>query len=144
MTRTRVAAAPHPMLMAKALFAAAALAAALAIAPPVFAQADPVLSQARSSGVVGEQADGYIGVVSGQTASADVRARVDALNIRRRAAYTTRAAERNVTVNEMAAAVACEIFAGRIAIGERYRDEGGTWRQRTASTPVAMPSFCPN
>ena len=65
------------------------------------------------------------------------------INIRRRALYTSRAQQRNVSVNEMAAAVACEIFQGRIAVGERYRDEGGQWRQRTASQPVSMPSFCP-
>ena len=43
----------------------------------------------------------------------------------------------------MAAAVACEVFQGRIAVGERYRNEGGQWRQRTASDPVEVPSFCP-
>ncbi len=120
------------------------LAAGLALAPPAHAQADSVIAQARAGGVIGEQADGFMGVAAGQSASADVRARVDQINIRRRAAYTQRAAERGVTVNEMAAAVACEIFQGRIAVGERYRDEGGAWRQRTASAPVAIPSFCGN
>ena len=42
----------------------------------------------------------------------------------------------------MAAAVACEVFQNRIAVGERYRDEAGQWRQRSASQPVALPSFC--
>lgn len=125
------------------LIAACALAAA-AIATPAAAQADSVLDAAKSAGVIGEQADGYLGVVPGASASADVRARVDQINIRRRAVYTQRAGERGVAVNEMAAAVACEIFSRRIGVGERYRDQGGTWRQRTASQPVAMPSFCPN
>jgi hypothetical protein len=44
----------------------------------------------------------------------------------------------------MAAAVACEVFSGRIALGERYRNEQGQWRQRTASAPVQVPSFCAN
>jgi hypothetical protein len=43
----------------------------------------------------------------------------------------------------MAAAVACEVFSSRIAVGERYRNEGGQWRQRTASGAAEMPSFCP-
>lgn len=142
MTRVRTL---DPMLMAKAALGALALAIGLALALPALAQSsDPVIAQARASGVIGEQADGYLGVVSGQSASADVRARVEQINIRRRAAYTERAAERGVTINEMAAAVACEIFSGRVALGERYRDEGGSWRQRTAAAPVAMPSFCPN
>jgi hypothetical protein len=76
--------------------------------------------------------------------SADVRGRVDQINIRRRALYTQRAGERNASVNEMAAAVACEIFSSRIADGERYRDEAGAWRQRTPTQAVATPSFCPS
>ncbi|MBL8530421.1 MAG: YdbL family protein [Hyphomonadaceae bacterium] len=107
-------------------------------------QADAVLAEARASGAVGEQADGYLGIAPGASISADVRARVDQINIRRRAVYTQRASERDATVNEMAAAVACEIFDGRIAVGERYRDEAGQWRQRTASSPVVRPSFCPS
>jgi len=125
----------------KALFAALAMGAAFALAAPAMAQ-DAVLNQARAAGQVGEQADGYLGVVPGASVSADVRARVDKNNIRRRALYTQRATERGASVNEMAAAVACEVFQGRIAVGEHYRDEGGQWRQRAASAPVSMPSFC--
>lgn len=125
-------------------FGALLLAAGLTLAPPAHAQADSAVAQARAAGVIGEQADGFLGVVSGQSASADVRARIDQINIQRRAVYTRRAGERGVTVNEMAAAVACEVFSGRIAVGEYYRDERGTWRQRTAAQPVAMPSFCPS
>ncbi|MGH6950963.1 MAG: DUF1318 domain-containing protein, partial [Vitreimonas sp.] len=63
-------------------------------------------------------------------------------NMQRRQLYTRRANERGVSVNEMAAAVACEVFQGRIAVGERYRSQGGQWRQRAAGAPVEMPSFC--
>ncbi len=125
------------------IVAATAVALSITFALPVAAQSDSVLASARASGIVGEQADGYVGVAAGASASADVRARVEQLNIRRRAAYTERATARGATVNEMAAAVACEIFAGRIAVGEKYRGEDGQWRQRTASAPVVMPSFCP-
>jgi uncharacterized protein YdbL (DUF1318 family) len=122
---------------------AAWMAAALAFCLPAAAQqGDAVVGQARASGSVGEQADGFLGFATGAQISADLRGRVDQINIRRRAVYTSRASERNVTVNEMAAAVACEIFSTRIAVGERYRDEAGQWRQRTASQAVSMPSFC--
>jgi hypothetical protein len=127
--------------MKKALLTVLALTGALALASPALAQ-DAVLNQARAAGQVGEQADGYLGVAPGAQVSADVRARVDQNNIRRRALYTQRATDRGASVNEMAAAVACEVFEGRIAMGERYRDEAGQWRQRTASAPVAVPSFC--
>lgn len=128
-----------------ALLAAGALAAgALALASPSWAQAgDPVIAAARAAGQVGEQADGYLGFVPGATISADVRGHVDQNNIRRRALYTQRAQASNATVNEMAAAVACEVFSGRIGMGEHYRNEQGQWRERTASAPVQRPSFCP-
>jgi uncharacterized protein YdbL (DUF1318 family) len=129
--------------MIRALAAAALAAAVLALAAPALAQnGDPVIAQARASGLVGEQADGYLGFVPGAQISADLRGRVDQNNMQRRQLYTRRANERNVSVNEMAAAVACEVFERRIAIGERYRNQAGQWRQRTATQPVEMPSFC--
>jgi len=128
--------------MIRALALAALAAATLTFAAPVMAQSDP-LAQARASGLIGEQADGYLGYVPGASISADLRGRVEQNNLQRRQLYTRRATERNVSVNEMAAAVACEVFERRIAMGERYRDENGQWRQRTATQPVAEPSFCP-
>ncbi|HET9231144.1 MAG TPA: YdbL family protein [Vitreimonas sp.] len=125
-------------------FAVAMLAGALLAAAPAHAQNNTAITQALSGGQIGEQADGYLGFVPGASISADLRGRVEQINIQRRALYTRRAAERNVSVNEMAAAVACEVFGSRIGVGERYRNEGGQWRQRTASAPVEMPSFCPD
>jgi uncharacterized protein YdbL (DUF1318 family) len=105
--------------------------------------ADSALAQARANGLIGEQADGYLGFVPGATISADLRGRVDQNNIQRRQLYTRRATERSVSVNEMAAAVACEVFQRpRIAVGERYRNEAGQWRQRTAGAAIEVPSFC--
>jgi uncharacterized protein YdbL (DUF1318 family) len=125
------------------LSAAALIAGAIAFTAPSWAQAqDAAISTARAAGQVGEQADGYLGFVPGAAISADLRGRVEQNNIRRRALYTQRATQRSASVNEMAAAVACEVFQGRIAVGERYRNEGGQWRQRTASNPVEVPSFC--
>jgi uncharacterized protein YdbL (DUF1318 family) len=130
--------------MTRALpFAAAVIAGALLLAAPAQAQNDALVTQARANGAVGEQADGYLGFAPGASISADLRGRVEQINIQRRALYTRRAAERNVSVNEMAAAVACEVFSRRIGVGERYRNEGGQWRRRSASAPVEMPSFCP-
>lgn len=124
-------------------FAFAAAAALLALATPALGQAaDNALTQARASGLIGEQADGYLGFVPGASISADLRGRVEQNNMQRRQLYQRRATERSVSVNEMAAAVACEVFERRIAVGERYRNEAGQWRQRTASNPVEQPSFC--
>lgn len=129
--------------MIRAFATAALAAAALALASPALAQnGDAAIAQARAAGLVGEQADGYLGFVPGAQISADLRGRVEQNNMQRRQLYTRRANERGVSVNEMAAAVACEVFQGRIAVGERYRNQAGQWRQRTATQPVEMPTFC--
>ena len=80
-------------------------AAALAVAAPALA-ADPVVEQALSAGKVGEQWDGYLGFVSAP--SGDLKAAVDAINIKRRAGYTQVAAARNVTVDQFAQTTACQ------------------------------------
>ena len=112
-------------------------------AVPVLAQgADPVVEGARAGGFVGEQADGYLGIVKAG-GPAELKARVDAINIQRRAIYTdTASAKPGVTVADVGAAAACQQFKNRVAVGNSYRDQSGNWRQRTASAPVALPSFC--
>lgn len=102
-------------------------------------QADAAASL-RASGEVGEQADGYLGLVG--SASADVRSRMDAVNIQRRAAYTHLASQRNATIEEVAAATACQIFASRVGPGQYYRLPDGVWRRRNGSEPVPRPDHC--
>ena len=97
-------------------------------------------AELRATGMVGEQADGYLGLVG--SASADIRARVDAVNIRRRARYTERAAARGATIEEFAASTACEIFASRVLPGQYYRLADGVWRRRNGNEPVPLPSHC--
>jgi uncharacterized protein len=104
--------------------------------------ADPVVEQARSDGTVGEQADGYLGFAKAAAATGDLKARVDQINIKRRAFYTDLAAQRGVTVNEVGAATACELFKNRVNVGHAYRDDKGVWQQRTAAAPVKMPAYC--
>lgn len=103
---------------------------------------DPAVEQARADGVVGEQATGYLAVVPGQTASRDLSARVADINIKRRAIYTQLSVERHVTVQTVAHAFACQLFATRVAVNQSYQDEDGVWRTRTAAAPMVMPSFC--
>lgn len=111
------------------------------VAAPVMAQRDPAYAAAREAGKVGEQADGYLGIAVG-TVPADLRARVDQINIKRRAFYTDLAGQRGVSVNEVAAATACELFRNRVSVGHVYRTQAGQWATHSASAPVQMPSFC--
>jgi len=104
-----------------------------------YAQGDSA-GQLRASGHVGEQADGYLGLVD--TAPGDVRAQMEQVNIQRRAAYTQLAAQRSATIEEVAAATACQLFATRVGPGQYYRLPDGVWRHRNGSEPVPRPSHC--
>ena len=112
------------------------LLAALLAAQPVTA------AQLRASGHVGEQADGYLGVVS-TAAAPDLRRQVNSVNIRRRSAYIQLAGARRVQVEAVAATMACELFATSVLPGQYYRLSDGVWRRREGNAPVRRPSHCP-
>jgi hypothetical protein len=97
-------------------------------------------AQLRSTGQVGEQADGYLGIVG--SVSAAVRAKVDSINIQRRAYYTDLAANRRAKIEEVAATTACELFRTKVGVGQYYRLPDGVWRQRNAGEPVPLPTYC--
>jgi uncharacterized protein len=116
-----------------------ALAAAAGGAGAAFALQADASAQLRASGQAGEQADGYMGIVG--NASADLRAQVDSVNIKRRALYTDLAQKRGVKIEEAAASTACEILKTRVQPGQYYRLADGVWRKRD-NTPVPLPSYC--
>lgn len=113
---------------------------ALAFIAPAHAIDDPVVDSAINQKQVGEQADGYLGVVDGVRISDSVRSRINQINIQRRAAYTERAQARGVTVEEMARATGCALMVKNTPNGAMYRDVAGAWR--TNSGGVALPSYC--
>lgn len=124
----------------KLIATALALFTALGAGAIAYAQSGGV-SAALSAGTVGEQADGYLGIRGNVDQS--VRDEVDAINIKRRAAYTQLAQQRGVTIKEVAAAIGCETLAGRVATGRAYLLPDGVWRTKTAD-PIALPSYCAN
>ena len=111
----------------------------LAGAGIAIAQSGGLVASALAEGSVGEQADGYLGIKG--SASGDLRAEVDAINIKRRAAYTQRAAMKGATVKEVAAAVGCETLATRVASGRAYLLPDGVWRVKGAD-PISLPAYC--
>jgi uncharacterized protein YdbL (DUF1318 family) len=119
--------------IALAIAGAAGLAIAQTAAPSL-------LSAALADGSVGEQADGYMGFRS--TPAAALRAEVDAINIKRRAAYTQLSQQRNVTPKEVAAAVGCETLAKRVAVGRAYMLTDNVWRVRKAGEEIKLPDYC--
>lgn len=131
MTRTRT-------LLGLALIASAAVLAAGVLGSPARAQGGAVAT-AIAEGTVGEQSDGYLGING--SVSADVQAAVEAINIKRRAAYTDLAAKRGVTVADAAAATGCQTLASRVKQGQAYRIAGGPWQIKNAGA-INLPAYC--
>jgi uncharacterized protein YdbL (DUF1318 family) len=125
--------------MTRKLFTtAAAIVAIVGLSGPVFAQ-DAVISAAKAAGTVGEQSDGYLGIKG--SVSAEVRAAVDALNIKRRAAYTDLATKRGATVAEVAAVTGCQTLASRVSQGQIYKIGSADWQTKGAGA-IALPDYC--
>ncbi len=120
------------------MFRTVMIAATLAVAASPALAADPIVESGLSSGAIGEQWDGYIGFV--RPASGDLRAAVDAINIKRRAGYTQIAAARNVTVDQFAQTTACQTLRA-VKPGQAYRLKDGGWRTRNGSESIT-PDYC--
>ncbi len=120
----------------------AGLAASVAITgfvAPAQAQRDPAYAAARANGSIGEQRDGYLGIVSGETAQ--LRRLVNDINIKRRAVYAERAQAAKATLDEYAFTAGCQAIL-RTTRGEKYQSPDGTWQTRTSAAPVRDPR-CP-
>jgi hypothetical protein len=122
-----------------ALLGAVALA---GIGSSAMAQRDPAYEAARRDGQVGEQMDGYLGIVG--SATPELRRLVADLNIKRRAVYTEKAQQANppATLEEYALTMGC-LAISRTEAGEIYQAyTTKTWKQRTAGPPDRDPR-CP-
>ena len=122
-----------------ALAAIAVLTVAGLGAGAAYAQRDPAYAAAREAGKVGEQADGYLGIVGAPDAA--LQRLVDDINIKRRAVYAEKAKENNATLEAYALTAGCQAVA-RTTPGEKYRAPDGSWQTRTAAPPIRDPR-CP-
>jgi len=117
------------------------VAALLAAAVPVAAQVGPAaLLQARAQGVVGERYDGYLGYAS-EPGSNAARVQTEAVNIRRRAIYSSFGSRRGVSPQEVGITAGCTLLA-RVQVGESYLLSDGVWRRRRAGQPAPVPDYC--
>lgn len=112
----------------------------LAAAAPAAQAQSSAVAGAIAAGQIGEQADGYLGVRA--SVSAPVRAEMEAINIKRRDAYTTLAGQKGVTVRDVAAAVGCTTLKTRVGPGQAYQLRDGVWRVREGSAPIDLPDYC--
>ncbi|WP_379921106.1 YdbL family protein [Erythrobacter sp. R86502] len=122
-----------------ALAAILAVTALGAVATPAMAQRDPAYAAARSAGKVGEQPDGYLGIVG--AADKALQDLVNDINIKRRAIYAEKAKENNATQEAYALTSGCQAISRTVA-GEKYRAPDGSWQTRTSGPPIRDPR-CP-
>lgn len=101
------------------------------------AQRTPEYAAARAAGQVGEQRDGYLGVIGG---GADISAMVRDINNKRRSVYTTAAAGKS-TIEEYAFTTGCKLIRDTKP-GEKYQGLDGSWKTRGGGDPELDPR-CP-
>jgi len=128
-------------MLSRIIFAAALGIAAVASTGAAAAIEDPILNTAINEQKIGETADGYLAVVDGAAVASDARARMDQVNMRRRATYTDRAQANGVSVEEYARSFGCTLLVKNTPTGAFYRDQGGSWRRNAGA--VDLPSYCP-
>ena len=112
------------------LIAGAATMIPLACAPAAHAQsasAKGAVDQAKAQGVVGEQADGFLGLVGGGDPS--LRSAVAEINAGRAQAYREAAARTGVTAAAAGEATARQLEA-RLPSGQFFRTVDGRWERR--------------
>ena len=121
----KLAAAALAVLCVLAGAGAPTLIAAPAVAQSAGAKAE--VDRAKAQGMIGEQADGFLGVVSG--ADPSVRAAMAEINAGRAQAYRD-AAARSGASPDAAGQAAGRMLAGRLGPGEYFRNASGQWERR--------------
>jgi uncharacterized protein YdbL (DUF1318 family) len=81
------------------------------------------LGEAKAKGMVGEQADGYVGVVSGD---GEASALVEQVNAKRRTEYGAIAQERGTSVDTVAKLAGAKLVQ-RTPSGQYVRGSDGRW-----------------
>jgi uncharacterized protein YdbL (DUF1318 family) len=113
--------------------------ASLVVPAAASAQDPAAIIAARHAGLIGERFDGYLGLASANVA-AELRRQVGAVNIRRRALYSSLAARKGVTPEEVGITAACSLLR-RVNVGEYYLPGQGGWR-RLGPGQSAVPAYC--
>ena len=92
------------------------------------AAAKATVDAAKAGGIVGEQADGYLGFVHG-SADAATTAAVEAINAGRKQAYDTTAAKTGVGPEAVGEATAKQLFVN-MPQGQYHKSIGGDWTKK--------------
>src|SRR6478735_2401889 len=104
--------------------------AALLLATPAFADLasdKAAVDAAKAAGTVGEQADGYLGIVS--NADGTVTAAVNSIHAGRRQVYTQTATKSGVTPDAAGQATGAQLIA-KVPGGQYFKPIGGAWTKK--------------
>lgn len=109
----------------------AAVMLALAVTPAAAQAMDSkaAVDAAKAQGVVGEQADGFLGFVKPSSDPA-LKAAVDDINTGRAALYREAAAKNGVTAAAAGASAYTTVVQSRIKPGEFFKPAGGGWTKK--------------
>lgn len=111
--------------VARAVLIGLLLAVSVSLAAPSASAADPLIDAAISQGVVGERADGYLGLVAGNADPA-IQRKVNEVNAKRRALYEQLSRKTGTTVAEVGA-VTGEKQIASTPRGTYYMNASGQW-----------------
>lgn len=125
-----------PSLLAATILTLAPVSAGLAVsvmatssAKADTASAKALIDSAKLRGLVGEQGDGFLGLVQGSGADSDLQAAIDEINAGRAAVYRETAAKTGVAPDAAGQAVATQLI-NKMPIGQHYRPLGGVWTRK--------------
>lgn len=101
---------------------------ALALPAAAIAQADAkaTVDRAKAAGIVGEQADGFLGFVTG-AADPAIKAAVAEINAGRAQVYREAAAKTGTTAEAAGGSAFTTIVQAKLKPGEFYKPAGGGW-----------------
>jgi len=92
-------------------------------------QSKALVDNAKAAGLVGEQADGFLGFVK-PASDAALKAAVDEINAGRAQIYREAAARNGVTPLAAGGAAFQTVILGKLKPGEYYRPEDGGWTRK--------------
>jgi uncharacterized protein YdbL (DUF1318 family) len=93
------------------------------------AQAKAAVDSAKAAGIIGEQADGYLGFVK-TNSDGGLQSAVAEINAGRAQLYREAAARNGVSPAAAGAAAFEQVVKSRLKPGEYYRTPGGAWAQK--------------
>ncbi len=92
------------------------------------ASAKAAVDAAKAQGLVGEQGDGYLGLVTG-SADAAITAAMGEINAGRAGVYRETAAKTGVTPEAAGEAAAVQLF-GKVPSGQYFKPLNGSWTKK--------------